>query len=86
MTDPPKPPPVTRRQVNVRLPVDLVEAVDARRARKDLSRDQWIERALRFALEQKPEGQPGTGELRTMSGRTGAPPHLRRRPARPATT
>lgn len=39
-----------RRQMNVRLPVDLIEAIDARRARLDLSRDQWVERALRHAL------------------------------------
>ena len=78
MTDPPPQPKPARRQVNVRLPVDLVEAIDARRAKKDLSRDQWMERALRFALEQPTAtGSPLTGELRTRSGRTATPPHRR---------
>lgn len=83
MTDPPKQPKPTRRQVNVRLPLDLVEAIDARRARKDLSRDEWMTRALRFALEAPNVSDPATGELRTMAGRTAAPPHLRSRPLAP---
>jgi predicted HicB family RNase H-like nuclease len=49
-----QPTPPARKQFNVRLPVDLIEAVDARRARKDLSRDKWVENALRFALAQHP--------------------------------
>ena len=73
------PPPPKRRQVNVRLPLDLVEAIDARRARKDLSRDEWMARALRFALEAPTVDDPKTGELRTRAGRTAVPPH--RRPA-----
>ena len=47
-------PPAKRKQMNVRLPEDLIEALDARRARKDMSRDQWVENALRFALSQHP--------------------------------
>lgn len=47
-------PQVKRKQMNVRLPEDLIEALDARRARKDMSRDQWVENALRFALSQHP--------------------------------
>lgn len=51
----PDPPPTTRRrQMNVRLPADLIEQVDARRARKDMSRDTWVERALRYALANSP--------------------------------
>ena len=49
------PTPVPRRQMNVRLPEDLIEAIDVRRARKDLSRDRFVENALRYALAQHPE-------------------------------
>lgn len=52
-TPAPEPAP-PRKQMNVRLPEDLIEAVDARRARKDMSRDLWVENALRFALAQHP--------------------------------
>lgn len=72
---PADPPRVTRRQVNVRLPVDLVEQIDRRRTRKDLSRDQWMERAVRFALSYNPED--GSGALETTAGRTAPPPHRR---------
>ena len=44
-----------RRQMNVRIPDDIIEAIDARRKRKGLSRDVWVERALRFALTNAPE-------------------------------
>lgn len=78
-TDPPKPqrPRTERRQVNVRLPTDLVQRMDARRARKDLSRDVWIERAVEFALAFNPEN--GSGALETTAGRTAPPPHRRTR-------
>lgn len=46
MSDTPPP----RKQVNVRLPLDLIARIDARRARKDMSRDAWVEKALEFAL------------------------------------
>lgn len=52
----PEPPP--RRQMNVRLPEDLIEEVDARRAIKDLSRDRFVENALRYALTHHPAPQP----------------------------
>ena len=61
MSDPEK---VERKQFNVRLPTDLIEAVDARRAKKDLSRDKWVEKALRFALAQQPAPRPGTRPTR----------------------
>lgn len=56
MTAAPETPPATapKKQMNVRLPGDLIEAIDARRARKDMSRDQWVENALRYALAQHP--------------------------------
>ena len=54
-TDPPaQPTKVPRVQMNVRIPEDLRDEVDARRARKDMSRDLWVERALRFALAYGP--------------------------------
>ena len=57
-TDPPQK--ARRKQMNVRLPEDLIEAIDARRSRKDLSRDVWVERALRYALDANPPpGRPG---------------------------
>lgn len=49
--------------MNVRLPEDLIDTVDARRHRLDLSRDAWVERALRYALSANPE-------VRTQTGRT----------------
>lgn len=55
--DPSKPRP-TRRQMNVRLPTDLIAQIDVRRAHKDLSRDQFVERALRFALANNPPRTP----------------------------
>lgn len=57
MSDPAK---VERVQCNVRLPKDLIQAMDERRAKKDLSRDKWVERAIRFALSQQPAPRPGT--------------------------
>lgn len=48
-------PPAERRQCNVRLPGDLIDAMDERRARKDLSRDKFIERAVRYAMEHHPD-------------------------------
>lgn len=75
MSDQPAEPRVTRRQVNVRLPVELVEQIDARRHRKDLSRDSWVERALTFALSFNPEDNPAS--LETSAGRTAPPPHRR---------
>lgn len=49
---------VERRQCNVRLPGDLIDAMDARRARKDLSRDKFVERCLRYAMENHPDLTP----------------------------
>lgn len=59
---PPEPTPETpkpkRVQVNVRLPEDLRDEIDRRRARKDMSRDVWVERALRYALATSPQPRP----------------------------
>lgn len=49
-----------RRQVNVRLPIDLVAEVDA--ARGGASRDRWFEEAARHAL--KPTSVYQNPELR----------------------
>lgn len=49
--------------MNVRLPADLIEQIDARRARLDLSRDAWVERALRYAIAAPPS-------IRTETART----------------
>lgn len=38
-----------RKQVNVRLPVDLIDRIDSARG-KGMSRDAWIERAALLAL------------------------------------
>ena len=66
MSSTPQEPRPRRRQMNVRLPEDLIEAVDARRSRKDLSRDVFVERALRFALDNAPPpGRPGQRPSRT---------------------
>lgn len=54
MPDTPTPPKPKRVQMNVRIPEDLRDEVDTRRARKDLSRDAWVERAIRFALTHGP--------------------------------
>jgi predicted HicB family RNase H-like nuclease len=62
-TDPPPPGP-TRKQMNVRLPEDLIGAVDARRSIKGMSRDVWVENALRFALAQ--HGPPRTPRPATV--------------------
>lgn len=62
-----------RVQMNVRLPRDLLEQIDARRAVKDLSRDKWVERALRFALDQHPAART----VSNTKGRTAPPPHTR---------
>lgn len=61
---PQDPPRAKRKQYNVRLPEDLIADIDARRARKDLSRDKWTENALRFALQQHPDGRPAVGPNR----------------------
>lgn len=66
----PKPP---KRQLNVRVPPDLIDQIDARRAVKDMSRDRWVENALRFALGHHPQAGP----LTNTRGRTAPPPHRR---------
>lgn len=53
--DQPPTPAVERRQCNVRLPSDLIDSMDERRARKDLSRDKFIERCVRYAMANHPE-------------------------------
>ena len=67
MTDQPAKTP--RRQMNVRLPADLVDQIDERRARLDLSRDVWVERVIRHALSLK------ASQARTTApGQRTAPP------------
>lgn len=75
-TDPPDTPPNRnreRKQVNVRLPVPLIEQIDARRQVKDMSRDKWVENALRFALQHGQTPSPVVAGGR----RTAPPPHRR---------
>lgn len=67
-TDPP-PTKRTRRQVNVRLPADLVDRIDARRAEVGISRDAWMERALEYALQ-----RPRTSTTTAPGRRTAARP------------
>lgn len=55
-----------RVQMNVRLPRPLVDTVDLRRAALGISRDEWVRRALTFALT-APPGTPTA--IRTMNGR-----------------
>jgi hypothetical protein len=43
---------VDKVQVNVRVPVPLREAIDARRKELGLSRDEWAANAFRLALRQ----------------------------------
>lgn len=62
-----KPPKGNRRQMNVRLPHDLIARLDERRARKDLSRDEFVERALEYALRANPE--TATPAVTTAPGR-----------------
>ena len=50
-----QPPTDARVQCNVRLPQALITDMDARRARKDLSRDKFVERCIRYAMENHPE-------------------------------
>lgn len=77
----PPPHPLNRKvQMNVRVPPDLIEAIDTRRqdlaehrGDKVLSRDEWVTRALRWAVSQ-PVGQSSRPQLartvRTRAGRT----------------
>lgn len=65
--DPTDPPP-RRKQMNVRLPEDLIESIDTRRQRKGLSRDAWVERALRYALRAT-DRTPASEAVATAPGR-----------------
>ena len=58
--------------MNVRLPGDLIDQIDSRRARLDLSRDAWVEKALRYAIAVPPSA-------RTETGSTVRSAHLRER-------
>lgn len=62
-------------QMNVRIPQSLKDALDARRKTKGMSRDVWVERALKFALSRaaKPAAQP----LTNSTARTAPPPNHR---------
>lgn len=61
-TDPPAKTP--RKQMNVRLPENLVDEIDRRRNLKGLSRDKWVERALIYAITQGPR-PPRPGQQRS---------------------
>jgi hypothetical protein len=58
--------PERRVQMNVRLPHGLVDTIDLRRATLGISRDEWVRRALTYALLE-PDGTPRS--IRTMNGR-----------------
>lgn len=58
-------------QMNVRVPRELRDQIDARRAQKDMSRDKWVANALRFALAQHAAGTPMRA---TPTKRTAPPP------------
>jgi hypothetical protein len=62
-----------RVQMNVRLPKSLRDAIDARRAVKDMSRDKWVENAVRYALSQ----HQAVVAMTNTQGRTAPPPHTR---------
>lgn len=55
-----------RVQMNVRLPRSLVETCDLRRAALGLTRDEWVRRALTFALT-TPPGSPAS--IQSANGR-----------------
>jgi metal-responsive CopG/Arc/MetJ family transcriptional regulator len=58
---PSKPQPADNQQVPLRLPRELVQRIDARRAEVgEPSRNAWIERALRWALDQPHTPRPST--------------------------
>jgi hypothetical protein len=57
--------PDRRVQMNVRLPHGLVTTIDLRRNALGLSRDEWVRRALTFALLD-PDGSPRA--IRAMNG------------------
>lgn len=64
------------RQMNVRLPPDLIAAIDVRRAqvRGGMTRDRWVAAALADALRRT----PATLTMATRPGqRTAPPPHHR---------
>jgi metal-responsive CopG/Arc/MetJ family transcriptional regulator len=56
-----------RVQMNVRLPRNLVTTLDARRATLGLTRDEWVRRAITYALLQ-PSGTPQA--VRSMATRS----------------
>jgi hypothetical protein len=48
--DEPEPELTKRTQMNVRIPANLIAAIDARRGPLKISRDEYVERCIRFAL------------------------------------
>lgn len=59
-------------QVNVRLPVTLRDEMDARRAPLGLSRDEWMRRALVWAMSQPPKHRSGA-KVTAIARRTATP-------------
>lgn len=39
-----------RKQISIRLPAEVVDQIDARRAPQGISRDEWALRAFRYCL------------------------------------
>lgn len=66
-------PPDPRVQVNVRLPKALRDEIDARRAPLGLSRDEWIKRALTYAMQQRPDRRTPTAIVTARGKRTVRP-------------
>lgn len=56
--------PRPKKQMNVRIDPDLIEEIDSRRDRLSLSRDVWVERALRYALRAQPSPRTATRDTR----------------------
>lgn len=48
----PRKEPKDRTQVNIRLPLDLIAALDERRYALNISRDEWMKRVITWALQQ----------------------------------
>lgn len=62
---PPLDEPDPRVQMNVRIPKSLRDTIDLRRATLGLSRDEWIRRAVSYALSVPPGSQES---IQTMNG------------------
>lgn len=68
---PPEPDPEETVQMNVRIPRRLLNRVDERRGRLNLSRDKWVIRVLEHVL--KEPGNPNRTVATTTRGRSVKP-------------